>query len=67
MDTTKDSVYIKHYGLLYRVMAVFQDDDKANEYMEKTEGASVLDERNGNIYIVHKDDCGRNIPDDWRE
>lgn len=50
------------YGRVVDLMAVFPNTDKgtqdANEYMERTPGASVVANTEA-IYIAHKDDKGR--------
>lgn len=50
------------FGRVVDLMAIFPNTDKgmrdANEYMERTPGASVLANTDA-IYIAHKDDKGR--------
>lgn len=50
------------YGRVFDLMAVFPNTVKgtrdANEYMERTPGASVLANTDA-IYIAHKDDKGQ--------
>lgn len=52
---------VRHYGLMYSVMATFRDSDAgakaANAFMARTPGASVLCTTD-KVYIAHLEDKG---------
>jgi len=56
---------VRHYGRLYKVMAVFPDSETgtkaANAYMERTPGASVLCTTD-RVYLAHETDLGVPAP-----
>lgn len=51
------------YNRVFNVMATFHDTEdgtrRANAYMERTPGASVLEVRGGTAYLAHQEDLGR--------
>lgn len=49
-----------HYGRFYRVLAEFEEADKAgaNAYMHTHDGASLLATEGGRLILAHKDDMG---------
>lgn len=55
---TKGTLYIGHYNLWFKVVALFTNDDHANKFMEENEGTAVLTQDENNCVIVMKDDEG---------
>lgn len=56
-DTDKE-LYVAHYHLWYKVVAIFTDDD-VNNFMENHDNTSVINSKGNIIVIVNTDDQGR--------
>lgn len=54
---------VTYLGRRFKLMAVFResDVDRANAFMERTPGASVLVVDRGRVYIAHQDDKGEPV------
>jgi hypothetical protein len=60
-DTTGASLYHHVMGRAFRVVAVADTEAEANEHMERTPGASVIDCYAGLVIMADKEDKGREL------
>ncbi len=56
------SLFIKHHGLWFVVLAVFDNDDKANAYMTEHRNAAVLVTQGDFVFLADKRDIGAAVP-----
>lgn len=59
LSNTDKKLYVAHYHLWYKVVAIFTDDDDANNFMENHDNTSVINSKGNIIVIVNTDDQGR--------
>lgn len=62
MTARQGHLWIKHYGLWFRVLAVFDNDDKANAYMSQHDNAAALVTHGDFVFIADKADAGHPAP-----
>jgi hypothetical protein len=66
INTTAETVYIKMYGRLYKVMAVCDSVESANDFMNKNRAASLIqaeqDLTGWRIYLADENDIGIEFP-----
>lgn len=55
-------LFIKHYGRWFVVLAVFDNDDAANAYMERSERAAALVTHGKFVFLADKRDMGAATP-----
>lgn len=58
LTNVEHSIFIKVYGRLFKVMAIADNDDEANAFMEANPGASCIAVQGGMVYIADKNDKG---------
>lgn len=62
MHADSGQLFIKHYGLWFRVLAVFDNDYAANAYMSQHEHAAALVTHGKFVFLADKRDMGAKTP-----